>query len=176
MYHRLKVSNYSPTYFKHHLYYYENMSVFWEMLINYPLACGLFIVVFSARPTHFRACIHDNAEADISTLRAATTTPRLNTCPHRPTWDCWVIHYFKCILYNIDWIQEEHQYFRLIMPRPIAQRWDNIRRSPVLLHFNLDLHELQLRQITELYIIAYDSNVTMIMVANVFVCCLTEFT
>ena len=28
---------------------------------------------------------HDNAEADISTLRAATTTPRLTTCPHRPT-------------------------------------------------------------------------------------------
>jgi len=58
-----------------------------------------------------------------------------------------------------------------IMPRPISQRWDNIRRSPGKLHVNLDLHELQLRQIAELYIIAYDSNNTMIMVANVILCC-----
>jgi hypothetical protein len=34
----------------------------------------------------------------------------------------------------------------------------------------LGLYELLFRQIAELYIIAYDSNVTMIMVANVILC------
>ena len=34
----------------------------------------------------------------------------------------------------------------------------------------MGLYELLLRQIAELYIIAYDSNVTMIMVANVILC------